>query len=122
MDQQGLKNFKNKLEEKKKAVIEQLESIGTRAQGAGVNFNADFPDYGSSQEDNAIEVADYTTNLSLEKQLEAEMQNVEKALKKIEDGTYGTCSDCGQPIEPERLNIRPESTRCLSCKKKDLSQ
>ena len=122
MDQQSLKNFEKRLEEKRKAVIEQLESIGTRAQGAEANFNADFPDYGSSPEDNAIEVADYTTNLSLEKELEGELRSVEKALKKIEDGSYGTCSDCGQPIEPERLNVRPESTRCMVCKKNDLDK
>lgn len=115
MDQESVKGFQDKLEEKKKTVLEQLDSIGTPVDGAEANFNADFPDYGSSPEDNAIEVADYTTNLSLEKELEEDLQNVEKALLKIKNGTYGVCDHCGRPIETERLNVRPESVMCLAC-------
>ena len=35
------------------------------------------------------------------------------ALKRLDEGTYGVCVDCGQPIDEERLSFRPEASRCL---------
>ena len=119
MEPQQVQHFKERLEAKKAEIISQLDVIGTRADGDEVNFNADFPDYGNTQsiEDNASEVSDYATNLSLEKELEDNLHDVDKALKRIADGTYGQCKHCGQEIEPGRLEIRPESTSCVACKK-----
>jgi RNA polymerase-binding protein DksA len=119
MEQEQLQEFKQILVAKKTEIIKQLDSIGSRVEGgAEVNFNADFPDYGNSQsiEDNASEVADYTTNLSLERELESDLRDVEKALKQIEDGSYGRCKYCQKEIEVERLKIRPQSTACVNCK------
>ena len=36
-------------------------------------------------------------------------------LNKIEDGTYGICVDCIQPISPKRLKVYPNATRCITC-------
>jgi DnaK suppressor protein len=116
MDKQGTEELKKQLEEKKEKVIKQLSSIGDQAEGAEINFNATFPQYGDSAEDNAVEVADYAKNLSVEKELEKELRDVEKALKKIEEETYGVCNHCGKDIEPERLKVRPESGSCVACK------
>lgn len=117
MDKKNLKELKVLLEEKRISTIKKLESVGGQAKGSEVNFNADYPDYGDSMEDNALEVADYTKNLSLEKELEEELHSVEKAIKRVDAGKYGKCNYCGKEIEIERLKIRPESTACVSCKK-----
>jgi RNA polymerase-binding transcription factor DksA len=37
------------------------------------------------------------------------------ALHRLDDGTYGTCADCGLPIPQRRLRARPEATRCVDC-------
>jgi RNA polymerase-binding transcription factor DksA len=37
------------------------------------------------------------------------------ALRRIQDGTYGVCSDCGRRIPAARLEIKPESARCVAC-------
>ena len=37
------------------------------------------------------------------------------ALEKLEEGTYGTCDACGQPIATARLRVAPESTLCIEC-------
>lgn len=42
-------------------------------------------------------------------------REIARALDKLEDGTYGTCDDCGQPIAPERLEALVWATRCVSC-------
>lgn len=115
MDQQLLPELRQQLLAKRQMIIEQLEGIGSPAAGKD-NFDAKFPDYGDSMEDSAVEVADYTKNLSLERDLEKELQGVDKAIKSMDDGTYGVCSYCGNEIELERLKIRPESTSCVACK------
>ncbi len=44
------------------------------------------------------------------------IQKIITSLKKIEDGTYGECEDCGEEISHERLRARPEATLCIRCK------
>ena len=45
----------------------------------------------------------------------AERQRIHAALKRIDDGDYGYCTDCGDAIEPKRLNADPTIPRCLDC-------
>jgi len=52
---------------------------------------------------------------SAAKALWTKLQDVRRALDKLDDGTYGTCDACGGPIEAERLEAIPWATRCLSC-------
>lgn len=40
---------------------------------------------------------------------------IDAARQRVEDGTYGRCEVCGQPIAPERLAARPTATRCVAC-------
>jgi DnaK suppressor protein len=40
------------------------------------------------------------------------------ALTRIQDGSYGTCADCGRPIPDGRLEARPEASRCVNCQSK----
>src|ERR1700753_1196583 len=44
------------------------------------------------------------------------LDKIEKALRKIEDGTFGTCEECGEEISIKRLEARPETTLCIRCK------
>ena len=48
----------------------------------------------------------------------AELSEVEAALARIEDGSYGTCSDCGESIGWPRLNAQPTAERCIACQEK----
>jgi len=116
MDKELIAELKAQLEQKKKIIIEQLQSIGSRTDGEQINFEAKFPDYGDSLEDSATEVADYTKNLSLERDLEKELNDIEKALKRMEGDGYGICTHCNKQIELERLKVRPESSSCVECK------
>lgn len=58
---------------------------------------------------------DYT----LEGNSEQVLAEIDDALQRIEDGTFGTCRTCGQPIAPERLEAMPWATQCIDCKRKD---
>ena len=50
---------------------------------------------------------------------ESEMLHaVEEALQRIEEGTYGVCTDCDEPIPIKRLEVFPAAKRCVECKSK----
>lgn len=76
-----------------------------------------FPDYGDSEDDNAMEMSDFESNLSIEEQLKFLLKKVNDALKAIDDGSYGTCSNCKQAIEIGRLEVMPYAELCVSCYK-----
>ena len=51
----------------------------------------------------------------LEQKLKSELKEIEAALKKIKDGTYGRCERCKKPIDPARLQAKPQAVYCLKC-------
>jgi DnaK suppressor protein len=44
------------------------------------------------------------------------LDKIQKALDRIDDGTFGICEECDEPITPKRLEARPETTLCIRCK------
>ena len=44
-----------------------------------------------------------------------EIASVRRALERIEDGSYGTCANCGDEISDKRLEVRPEAALCIDC-------
>jgi RNA polymerase-binding protein DksA len=69
--------------------------------------------------DMATSTFDRELDYTLEENVERALGEIDAALKRIEDGTYGTCVNCGQPIAPERLEALPWATLCIDCKRKD---
>jgi len=46
------------------------------------------------------------------------LRDIEAALKRIDDGEYGLCADCDEPINPKRLEFDPTAMRCIECASK----
>jgi DnaK suppressor protein len=44
-----------------------------------------------------------------------ELQRIAAALRRLEDGEYGDCQDCGEPIDVRRLDMDPAATLCIRC-------
>ena len=63
----------------------------------------------------AVDLADDEALQGVDDVLQAEARQIRLALARIENGTYGTCANCGEPIAPERLQARPIATRCIKC-------
>ena len=60
------------------------------------------------------EVFEQEKGLSILEQVEAELADVELALRRLDEGTYGTCEACGRPIDEDRLRARPEARFCVT--------
>ncbi|GAC1315533.1 MAG: hypothetical protein NVSMB16_12560 [Acidimicrobiales bacterium] len=61
--------------------------------------------------DAGSETHDRSRDLGLLEQIESDLRDVEEALERLEDGTYGTCEVCGKPIPDERLEANPTARR-----------
>ena len=115
INQEKLEKMKNKLEEKRKSIIEELESFAQENKEIKDDFETKFPQLGYHQDENAIEVSDYENKLSVEHNLEDDLKKIDKALEKIKNGAYGVCEKCGGEINPERLEAFPEAEECMKC-------
>jgi DnaK suppressor protein len=99
--------LKEKLEDERTRLIEDIEQLGVREQ--------ERPGYGNHMADDATGVFEQTRNLSLRGSLEDTLKRVEGALRRFDDGTYGTCEDCGRTIEWGRLKVLPYTSLCVEC-------
>ena len=66
--------------------------------------------------DHASDMFDREVDESLEENAEELVRDIDRALEKIADGTYGTCERCGTTIPQARLDAVPYATLCLSCR------
>ena len=100
----GTKELK-RLEEERRHVEDELRNLREMMQ-AEVDVE---PDEGDA------EIFEREKNAALIAVLDRRLSDIEAAIRSTEKGTYGTCNRCGKPIEPERLEIKPDATLCVSC-------
>ena len=72
-------------------------------------------DTGGSLEEEADEVEEFSTRLSLGRTLEDELKKVNFALEQIKKGKYGICKKCGKPISQGRLRAYAPADQCTRC-------
>lgn len=123
MEKNIIEELKQKLESEKITLEEQLGKFADKDKNLSGDWDTRFPKLnrnesgGSSLETAAIEVEEYNTLLPVEHNLELKLRNVDLALEKIKNKTYGKCENCGKEIPTERLLVSPESKFCLDCGK-----
>ncbi|WP_298424993.1 TraR/DksA C4-type zinc finger protein [Rhodoblastus sp.] len=66
-------------------------------------------------EEQATQLEDQDALEGIEKSKLLEIRQIRLALQRIADGTYGTCSRCGEMIDPKRLKALPTATTCIRC-------
>ena len=71
--------------------------------------------FGKRVGDGTTEAVERLNKVGTARELEALLADVDRALEKLDDGTYGHCDVCGGAIEPARLEARPSSVRCVAC-------
>jgi len=105
--------LRSRLQSEQQRLVEELEQLKANVRPANER-RAGSP-FGKREEE-AAETLELEKRLTLEKRIRDQMAEVEHALRKFEEGTYGSCDSCGQPIDPARLEALPQANLCLSCK------
>jgi DnaK suppressor protein len=109
MKKTELKRFKKLLEEKRDALVRNAQQ--TMAEDMALDSN-DLPD----EMDLASSEYIQSFTFRLRGREKALLEKIERSLKTIDDGTFGTCESCSEEISVKRLEARPETTLCIRCK------
>lgn len=106
--------YKQKLEEEKTTLRMELGKLGNSDDGQweARPEKADPSEMDPNSQADRFE--DFEEKSATIVPLEARLGEVEAALARIENGTFGKCSVCGGPIEEERLNANPAATTCMA--------
>jgi DnaK suppressor protein len=86
-----------------------------------VAVRAQRPELGSAQGfgkrigDGTTEAISRLTEIGVGQSLESTLARTERALSKLDEGTYATCDVCAQPIAEKRLRAMPDSVMCVTC-------
>ncbi len=111
-----LDELRARLESERKHLLEEWEQ--SQANVRPTDERREGSPFGKREEE-ATESFELEKRLALEKQIRDRLAEVEHALRKFEEGTYGSCDGCGQPIDPDRLEALPQASLCVSCKAKN---
>lgn len=104
-----IEQFRAKLEAKRDAVHQNAQKTLTENMVLDPNDLADEMDLASSEALQSFE-------FRLRGREKAHLAKLELALRKIQDGTFGICVECEEPISKKRLEARPETQLCIRCK------
>ncbi len=85
-------------------------------EGAGESSELSHADQHPA--DTAGEITDADQQAAILDNSAEQREQVVAALARLDDGTYGTCVDCGEQIAAARLEVRPEAARCLADQEK----
>ncbi|MBW4051737.1 MAG: TraR/DksA family transcriptional regulator [Proteobacteria bacterium] len=107
-------HFEHKLRQRWDALRQEMRETLLRAQNEGY---ADIAGRVSDLEDQSLADLLVDVNLAEVTRDVGEIRDIERALRRMALGTYGTCVSCGQPIERERLEVYPTANRCASCQR-----
>jgi DnaK suppressor protein len=106
---EDLDAIRRRLQERRDATRERVAALAQRpelgtAQGFGKRIG-----------DGTIEAVSRLTEIGVGSSLESGLIRIERALAKLDEGTYGSCDACGEPIPPARLQAMPDSVLCVAC-------
>ena len=114
-------HFRELLVAKRRAVVEALDYLHKEHPGSLEDETGELVSSSADQHlaDTATETVDREIDYTLEASDGRLLAEIDAALGRIEDGTYGTCVNCGAQIPPERLEAMPWATLCIQCKRKE---
>ncbi|HEX5656283.1 MAG TPA: TraR/DksA C4-type zinc finger protein [Polyangiales bacterium] len=104
-----LKRFKKILEDKREALLKAARDSLQEDMTLDTNDLPDEMDLAASEY-----LQSFTFRLRGRERFF--LDKIDQALKRIEDGSFGTCESCEEPISIKRLEARPETTLCIRCK------
>jgi DnaK suppressor protein len=96
-------------------MLTELDTATTTLANEGAGENSELSHVDQHPADAAGDVVDVDRENAMLEAADEQREQIRAALARIDDGTYGTCVDCGTTISEARLSVRPEAARCVEC-------
>jgi len=113
MSTRNTATYKQQLQAQRATLLSQLASLRGgqvgRAEASAAHFGEREPDSRAQME------SERGLEFTLDARESAELDAIDAALRRIETGDYGVCTDCGTEIPDARLQAAPETPRCIVC-------
>jgi RNA polymerase-binding protein DksA len=120
MTQLDTDRFRTILVEERQRVLDAISYLHEETPGS---LEDEAGEIVGSSDNHLAETASVTLDreidYTLEENSEHVLSEIEAALERIAEGTYGTCRTCGEPISEERLEAIPYATQCIDCKRRE---
>lgn len=113
-----LKILKERLLEERDRVLREIAELDADLSTSLEDSSGESP-YDQHMAENAAATLDREMDLTLQDNARAGLAQIDRALHKLEEGTYGRCEQCGGPIGEERLSAFPSVTLCVECKRQE---
>lgn len=110
-----IKHMKNRLLELRAHLEHDVAVKADQVAESGDDLVPERGGVSNHMADDANETVEQATMLTLQHSAERQLDHVNEALARIEEGKYGTCTNCGKKINPDRLEALPFSTLCIDC-------
>ena len=96
-------------------VLRELDAATAVLEGEHAEDSSELSHVDQHPADTATEISDLDRENAVLEHAEERRAEVQAALARLDDGTWGTCADCGGEISEARLAVRPEAARCVDC-------
>ncbi len=106
---EDLERFKVRLLEERAHILNDMEKLVKESNELGKDGTMDIGD-------EASDLSNRQLLLSLNEADMKKLKEIDEALERIEEGTYGICEECGEPISIKRLEVKPTALYCVECK------
>ena len=112
--------FRELLLSKRKTVLESIQHIEKDTLNKSQReASGDLSGYSYHMADMATDTFDTEFTLNLVSVEQRTLYEIDEALKRIEEGTYGDCQSCGKKISPQRLKAVPHTLYCVPCQEQE---
>ncbi len=111
MDQQ---TARSRLEQ----MLAELDESAATLEAEMVGDSGELSTLDQHPADSATDLSDADREEAILEVVTGQREQVRAALRRVDEGTYGTCVDCGTTLPDERLDARPEAARCVRCQAK----
>ncbi len=108
--------MKRRLLEERERISREIAELDAELSESLEDSSGESP-YDQHMAETAGVTLDREIDLTLQQNALAALAQIDRALNKLENGSYGNCDNCGKPIGEGRLKIAPFATLCVECKR-----
>lgn len=119
MKKAELKKYEELLLKKKRELLKEMGLIGEAHRGTIKDSTGDLSSYSYHMADQGTDNMERELAFMFSSKSGRLVYHIDEALRRIKEGTYGRCHNCGKPIQKGRLKIVPHARLCIQCKSEE---